>query len=239
MVPAFVPPPSFTWTGFYVGVNAGYSFSNNFATNTTGSPRFSAFGPAFVPGSLGGSRGGFIGGGTLGYNYQIGQFVTGIETDIDYMGQRSTSSYTGAVIRALRTSLTTSASHDLDYLGTLRGRIGITPFDRSLLFVTGGLAYGGVSENGSAVANAAPALNWNGGIKSTRVGYAFGGGGEYAFTSNITFKIEGLYYDLGDTSFATTGSPAVKAKPALNGVFYTGSARTAGTIIRGGLNYKF
>jgi outer membrane immunogenic protein len=239
MAPAFVPPPSFTWTGFYVGVNGGYSFSDNGHTNTTGSPAFGALGPAFVPGSLGSNSGGFIGGGQLGYNYQSGMFVGGIETDIDYVDQRKTASFTGAVIAPLGTSLTTTATRKLDYLGTLRGRIGITPFDRSLLYVTGGLAYGGVSNSGSVVANAAPALNWNGGTSSTRVGFAVGGGGEYAFTNNITFKIEYLYYDLGATSFATTGSPAVQATPALAGVYYTGQSRTEGSILRGGLNYKF
>ena len=115
----------------------------------------------------------------------------------------------------------------------------MTPFDRALLFVTGGLAFGGVRESGSVVANAAPALNWNGGISSTRVGYALGGGGEYAFTNNMSFKVEYLYYDLGTTSFSATGNAAVLATPALNGVFYSAQTRTAGSIVRAGLNFKF
>ena len=169
MAPAFAPPPSFTWTGFYVGVNAGYSFSEHGSTNTTGSPAFAALGPAFVPGSLSTGDGGFIAGGQIGYNYQMGTFVTGLEADIDYVDQHRRDSFTGAVLPApLGTSLTTSATRDLDFLGTVRGRIGITPFDRMLLFATGGLAYGGVHTSNSVVADAAPALAWNGSTDSIR-----------------------------------------------------------------------
>ena len=149
-------------------------------------------------------------------------------------------SFTGAVLPApLGTSLTTSASRDLDFLGTFRGRIGITPFDRMLLFVTGGLAYGGVHTNASVVANAAPGLAWNGSTDDIRLGWTLGGGGEYAFTNNISFKIEGLYYDLGRTNTSAFGNTAVQGVAALNGVYYTTSTKTEGSLVRAGLNFKF
>jgi outer membrane immunogenic protein len=240
VAPAFAPPPSFTWTGFYLGVNGGYSFSTQGATETTGSPAFAALGPAFVPGSLSTGDSGLIIGGTAGYNYQMGTFVTGLEADIDYVDQRRSASFTGAVLPApLGTSLTTSASRDLDFLGTFRGRIGITPFDRMLLFATGGLAYGGVHTSASVVANAAPALAWNGSTDDIRLGWTLGGGGEYAFTNNISFKVEGLYYDLGHTSTSAFGNAAVQGVAPLNGVFYTTRTKTEGSLVRAGLNFKF
>ena len=91
----------------------------------------------------------------------------------------------------------------------------------------------------ASAAPGAPALAWNGGFNDTRLGYALGGGGEYAFTNNITFKVEYLYYDLGKSSFAATGNAAVLATPALNNVYYTGETRTAGSLVRAGLNVKF
>jgi outer membrane immunogenic protein len=240
MEPAPYAAPAFSWTGFYIGANAGYSFSEGGATSTTGSPAFAALGPNFVPGSLDTKGGGFIGGGQIGYNYQFGTFVTGLEADIDWVDQRKSASFTGAVLPApLGTSLTTSASRNLNYLGTVRGRLGVTPFDRTLLFITGGLAYGGVQTSNSVVANANPALNWNGSTDSTRVGWTLGGGGEYAFTNNVTFKIEGLYYDLGKTSTVAPGNAAVQGVGALNGVFYSSQVRTAGEVVRAGVNFKF
>ena len=68
--------PLFTWTGFYVGVNAGYGWNTNDSN--------SFFDPVFGVVSGGGSDGGFVGGGQIGYNYQFGQFVIGLETDIQY-----------------------------------------------------------------------------------------------------------------------------------------------------------
>ena len=236
----YVAAPAFNWTGFYIGVNAGYEFGNKGETETTGSPAFGTLiAPGFAPGSLATNRGGFIGGGQIGYNQQFGTFVAGLEADIDFVDARRSASFTGAVIPPLGTSITTSASRELNYLGTVRGRLGVTPWDRFLLFATGGLAYGGVRTSNSVVADAAPALMWNGSTSSTRVGWTLGGGGEYAFTNNITFKVEGLYYDLGKTNTAALGNAAVLGTAALNGIYYTSQTRTAGEIVRAGVNYKF
>lgn len=236
--PAPVAVPAFSWTGFYAGVNAGYAFSQSGDTQTTGTPAFLGFAPTFTPNSLPTNNGGFIGGGQIGYNYQMGSIVAGVETDLDFVGQRNSASFTGAVT-PLGTSLTTSATRDLNYLGTLRGRIGFTPFDRMMLFATGGLAYGGVNTSGSVVANAAPALAWSGSNNQTRAGWTVGGGAEYAITNNITLKGEYLFYDLGETSVTALGNAAVQATAALNGVYYTSQARTEGSILRAGLNFKF
>ena len=70
--PAFTPPPVFTWTGFYAGLNTGYSFG-----------KFTEGGDAF----FGKANGGMIG-GTLGYNHQIGSMVLGLEGDWDWTGAK-------------------------------------------------------------------------------------------------------------------------------------------------------
>lgn len=237
--PPFIKPlPIFTWTGFYVGANAGYSFGQRGNARTVGTPAFAALGPTIVPGSLDTKSSGFIGGGQVGYNYQYQNFVLGLEADFDYVDQKKTSRFTGTGT-VLGSTLTTSASSQLDFLGTLRARIGYTPTERLLLFATGGLAVGDVQNTGSVVANAAPILAWSGSNSKLQAGYAVGGGAEYAYTDAISFKVEYLYYDLGRQTVSALGNANVRATPALNGVDYIARTSTAGSVIRAGVNYKF
>ncbi|MFL4996574.1 MAG: porin family protein, partial [Microvirga sp.] len=70
--PIIAAVPVFTWTGFYVGVNAGYGWNANDSI-TVGGVRFDLD-----------DEGGFVGGAQAGYNYQIGSFVVGLEGDIQY-----------------------------------------------------------------------------------------------------------------------------------------------------------
>lgn len=157
--PAYVPP-AFTWTGFYVGANAGYGFG-----------KFTSDGRFYDDPK------GFVGGGQLGYNHQIGQFVLGLETDIQYADLKSNGR--AAFVPAGSTA-------KLDYFGTVRGRVGVA-FDRVLPYVTGGFAYG----NGKL---SVPALGLSG--SNTQYGYAVGAGVEYAVTNNLTLRGEYLYVSL-------------------------------------------
>ena len=236
-MPAYIAPP-FTWTGLYVGVNAGGIFGQSGTTQTTGTPGFVALGPTLVPSSLSTKGSGFIGGGQIGYNYQVGSFVAGAETDFDYSSLSKSASFTspGTV---LGTSLTTSAKSKLDYLGTVRARLGYVVYDRLLIFATGGFAYGDVRTTTSVVPNAVPGGLWSGSTNNTRGGYAVGGGAEYALTNNVTLKGEYLYYDLGKQSTSAIGNGVIRSVAALNGVDYVSSTRNAGSIVRLGLNYKF
>jgi outer membrane immunogenic protein len=115
--PAY-PPPYFTWTGFYLGVNGGGGFGNS-AWDTTSS--FS-------------TTGGVIG-GTVGYNYQINSFVVGGEGDIDWSSIKGTTT-TGAC----PAGCTTGNS----WLSTLRARVGYAA-DRFMPYVTGGGAFGNIN----------------------------------------------------------------------------------------------
>lgn len=130
--PVLPIPPAFTWTGFYVGVNAGYGFKS--ATS-----RFTDATYGTVTG--GGNGGGIVGGAQAGYNYQFtpgSGFVVGLETDFQGAG------FARGSTAAIGTTPYYNVSPSLDYFGTVRGRVGYA-FDRWLLYGTGGLAYGGGS----------------------------------------------------------------------------------------------
>jgi outer membrane immunogenic protein len=85
------------------------------------------------------------------------------------------------------------------WLATVRGRLGITMMSPTLLYVTGGAAFGGVKsswfDGGTPTAARVS-------VDETRVGWVVGGGIEHAFASNWTVRVEGLYHDLGKVSGA-------------------------------------
>jgi outer membrane immunogenic protein len=207
--PMYRPAPVFTWTGFYLGVNAGVAWNNGGSITVVD--------PVLGPQSIGvGSRSGFIGGGQAGYNIQSGALVYGIETDIQGIATGSSVNWGPYGF------LHVSTSGNGGWLGTTRGRVGYA-IDRTLLYVTGGVAYGGFNSN---------PLNGSGNATSN-VGYALGGGIEYAFSQNWTAKIEALYVNLNAgnrTDYVTSG-----------GLVYTVTAKSGngGGIVRAGVNYLF
>lgn len=232
--PVFVAAPM--WTGFYVGLNAGYAFDASTSARTIGTPGFLTLVPDIAPSSLSVGGDGFVGGAQIGYNWQSGSIVFGVETDIQYVDSSGGSSFTG--IPVLNTPLTTRATANLDYLGTLRARLGVA-FGSALVYATGGLAYGGTDLNASVVADLDPTLAWRGSSSSTSVGWTLGGGIEYMFTRNLSLKAEYLYYDLGDETVSALGNATVRSVPALDGIDYVAKADFSGSIVRVGLNYRF
>lgn len=229
-----VAPPPFTWTGFYVGLNAGGALSADGAAKTTGTPGFRALGPA----ALGVDAAGFIGGAQIGYNEQVGTLVLGVEADIDGADLGRSSRFTRAS-SLLGATLVTTASQRLADLGTLRARLGYTPADRWMIYATGGLAYGEAKLGGSVTADGAPALSWSGATTRMQLGLAVGAGAEYALTDHVSVKAEYLYYDLGRIANATTPAAAVLATPALAGVSYAARSGIAGSLLRAGVDYRF
>jgi outer membrane immunogenic protein len=123
--PAYKAPASyiapFSWTGFYVGVNAGYGWGKSDWTNT-----------AFTTGNF--KTDGFLGGGTLGYNLQTGVWVFGLEGDFDYTNIKGANN-TVCGVGGCQTRNT--------WLSTGRGRIGYA-WDRWLPYITGGVAFADV-----------------------------------------------------------------------------------------------
>ena len=161
-------PPAFSWTGFYVGANAGYGWGN-----------VNANGFANV-----GDLDGFVGGGQVGYNYQMGQFVLGLEADLQG-ADLSSGNNLGLV------------NVKTEYFGTVRARVGVA-FDRFMPYITGGWAYGNVK-------TAIPALGFSSDRTHTG-GFAVGAGLEYAVTNNIIAGVEYLYVDLGEKNILGAGT---------------------------------
>jgi outer membrane immunogenic protein len=183
----------YNWTGFYIGINGGYGWgtSNWSLPAVTNKPKGGMFG------------------GTLGYNYQVGSLVWGLEWDLDW------SDVKGSVACGPGVSCETKNS----WLTTFRGRIGYA-FDRWMPYFTAGGAYGEVKATASA-----PLLGAAVSTTNNQLGWTIGGGVEYAFLSNWSAKLEYLYVDLG--SFDTGPAPLV------NNVSFKEN------IVRAGLNYKF
>ena len=194
-------------------------------------------------------RDGFSGGAQIGYNYQFtpgSGVVVGVEADAQYLDfgrvRRSTISYSGpaAIIDPTFTPINGSL-RGLDFFGTVRGRLGYA-WDRTLVYATGGFAYGAGDDRIGNVAFTTPVVGNRDGF---RTGWTVGGGVEYAlptdsflnfFKSNaVTLKVEYLRYDLGSRNLlvASTGAPLSP------GVGYFSRFRTEGSLVRAGLNFKF
>ena len=243
-VPVFVPPP-FTWTGFYLGLNAGGIFSSGSRSLTLVDPN-AGFDGGFLngalPGGLGNGSDGFIGGGQAGYNWQTGAFVLGVETDFDGTTLSKSRNLLGAGFfnpyLGTTDNLTLNSKVSLDWLGTTRGRVGfvVTPDNRFMIYGTGGVAYGGGSAHVSIYDSAANAF-WSGNPSSSRVGWTIGAGAEYALTNNWTIRAEYLYVDLGSSNFTTAGNPVTAF--AFPNVYAQGHINYNASIFRAAVNYKF
>ena len=254
VAPPVIAAPS--WAGWYVGLNAGYvdplsSLTRNAAIISTSSSSENATALASgVTSDLGRGSGGFIGGGQIGYNFQWTPAVlVGLETDIQGSSLRESGTVNTStfVNSAAGTWLATiNATRHLDYLGTLRGRIGLTNIPGWLFYATGGLAYGGVSSSTSITAVGAagfpPAQSIAGSFSGTRAGYSVGGGVEYMWVRNWSAKFEYLYYDLGSVNYSN-GTLAFDMDPTpfpgngIASVASTSSTRFNGHIFRVGVNY--
>jgi outer membrane immunogenic protein len=239
--PAMPMAPVSAWTGFYIGGNVGYGWGDQ-AVNFSGAGLIGTLiANGLVASSLASGPSGAIGGVQAGYNWQTGSFVLGIETDIDASGIAKSDSFT-ALGTTTRPDWFTSADQALNFLGTVRGRLGFTMMPSLLVYGTGGFAYGGANVNttvtsathGSLTTNCPSFCGNPTGSSSTLTGWTAGGGLEYMVTPNWSLKAEYLYFDLGTLS-QTYGD---------NGARFPGSVVNTGTEFKGslarlGANYKF
>jgi outer membrane immunogenic protein len=225
--PVVVPPPQ--WTGWYIGVNIGGSFGT--ATQT------GSFPPAPIPGTPFGSASsdfdGVIGGAQIGYNWQTGNWVLGIEADIQATSEQGSSSLTGTGSPIGINFLgpvtgTLNITEKLDWLGTVRGRLGVLGGPNWLFYGTGGLAYGGLDTDTTLTVGALSVVN---NFNTTRAGWTAGAGIEGWFGQNWTAKLEYLYLDLGSFSNTFTGL-GVFSPVVLN-------THLTDNIVRVGVDYHF
>jgi len=181
------PAPVYSWTGWYIGGNIGYSWGDA-RTDIAGSATTVTL-PFFFGGFPGNTvafadsntthLNGIIGGGQIGYNRQLSpRWVLGFEADIQGSGERgsnalavpfSTAVCTSAgspplrclVSGSLNGTAVTAYDAKISWFGTVRGRLGALVGDQVLLYGTGGLAYGGVELSGNTNVNGS--VNTNGG----------------------------------------------------------------------------
>jgi outer membrane immunogenic protein len=238
--PAFAAVPAFTWTGFYVGGSAGYMWSDS-------DMKLADVGVAVLPidvaqgtlpRNLSVNRDGALAGVQAGYNVQFGTFVAGLEADISWTNVEGDALFSAPDRFLFPGALTnTAVQSDLDWLGTLRARAGVT-VDRALFYVTGGAAVGEVKNTFSIAIPGAPAPlgpyfspKWS--TRGSEWGWTIGAGVEYALTNNISLKAEYLYYDLADQTIRGTDGPNFGTE------FIDYKFKNDGNIVRGGVNVRF
>ena len=231
---AAAPVAMYNWTGFYAGVNLGGGWvdtaqSGAFNAAVGGGGTFAAATATST------SFSGIIGGGQIGYNWQTGHLVFGIEADVDGSSQNGTWS-TGCGVAGC----TQTGTPKVDAFGTVRGRLGYAQ-DNWLLYVTGGFAWQHVSNTVTDTTAAGSATIFN--ASSTQGGYVIGVGAEMAFAPRWTAGLEYLYLDTGNFTLFNGAVPAsvvgILGAPAGTTATYTDTERMQNNIVRARVNYRF
>ncbi len=224
-------PPLPLWTGWYIGANIGGSFGT---TTQTASFPATIILPTSPFGSASSDLDGIIGGGQIGYNWQNGNWVLGIEADIQGTSEQASTGLTGIGtisipgVGLFTDTGTLNISEKLRWLGTVRGRLGVTVSPNWLLYATGGLAYGGLDTDTTLTVGALSATN---NFTDTRAGWTAGAGIEGWLGRDWTAKLEYLYVDLG--SFTDTFTGVGPFTPV------TLTTHVTDNIVRVGLDYHF
>ncbi|HLH11952.1 MAG TPA: outer membrane protein [Methylovirgula sp.] len=200
------PPPAFTWSGVYIGGQVGYQWSAHSQSPNVFDPT-----GAFVTSLPGSSPRGIVGGGHVGYNFQVAQFVFGLEGDVDG------SSYSGG-----------NGSGIIGYTdrepveASIRGRVGYA-WDRLLIYGTGGVAFGDFHDTYFSPLGVDS-------IWHEHTGWTAGAGLEYAITNNWSLRGEYRYSDFGHISDPLTASFAPGA---------TATRHETDHRVQVGFSYKF
>ncbi len=266
--PVMAPVEVYNWTGFYAGVNVGYSWGRDpmslsgDTVTTTRTRVFRTAGPTLIsdvttvglPVAFAGAGdaniNGVIGGGQLGYNWQMGTWLFGFEADLQGSGEKGGQVFCVTAGCPLG-SLTATADHKLRWFSTLRARAGILIDPRVLLYVTGGLAIGQLDSDYGVGFVGLPLAGFS--SKNTKAGFVVGGGVEGAVGGNWTVKAEYLYMDLGTYGSGTGAAAATNSvnlldtpQNSFNTLIDTTVAvsgrfdnRFRDHIFRVGLNYRF
>jgi outer membrane immunogenic protein len=213
--PVLAPTPVHNWTGLYVGANAGYSWGRTSVDYTLGG--FPGVSTTLDPNS-------FIGGGQIGYNWQLGSIVVGIEGDVAWRSGSDASTFTSGNIFGDFAVFNT----EQNWVGTVRPRVGFAA-QNWLLYGTGGVAFGGfqhgLTETRPGIATRTTADS------DTKAGWTAGAGVEYGFANQWSLGVEYLYMDFGST---TLSQPATGPLPASSATFDDNSH-----VVRAKLNFKF
>lgn len=283
--PIVAPPPPPMWTGFYGGLNVGYGWatSSNVRTNSFSIYDWASgeldmpygFTSPYTAGNSNMNANGFMGGAQVGYNYQFSNnFLAGLEADIQGSAIRGTGQFAGFGGATDVNGLThlqygnVQVNQGLNWLGTVRGRLGYVITPTFVAYATGGLAYGDAWANastsgfhwhpnalehggaggapcvvGQGCAPENPVLSTWGNASQILVGYTVGGGFEWMFMQNVSLKAEALYYDLGSQTITTNPSGVVNNRAPSGDIAILNQTQTTirqnGVTAKVGANYHF
>jgi outer membrane immunogenic protein len=230
--PIMAPVP-WSWTGFYIGGNVGAGWGNKWWDNND--PLDNAFFFGFPGTGLGTtSMDGFLGGGQVGFNWQNGLAVFGIETTWSWTDMK------GHFAAGLPGTLTITPTSKLDWIGTVVGRVGVS-VDHAFLYVGAGAAWtkeeDGAASFGPGFGGVFGSQNISYSASQTESGWTFLTGLEYAFSPNWSARLQYNFYDFENNSIKLlSGNPATTA--------ITGATLGVSTPLRihaiaAGLNFRF
>ena len=202
--PAGVLPATYDWTGFYIGGHVGYGWATKDWRDS--------FGLFDVSTNLNG----FLGGGQVGFNYQVQQFVFGVEGDFSWTGIKGGSTQNAVIAAPVGSTFNT----DVNWTSTLTGRLGLA-FDRWLVYGKGGVAW--ARDRFSTTAYTFPASV---DVTDTRLGWTAGAGVEYAFLPNWSAKLEYNFMDFGNKAVSFAPGRSTDVDQQIHAVKF-------------GINYKF
>jgi outer membrane immunogenic protein len=207
--PPAPPPVVATWTGFYIGLDIGGDWGRDRVSPLVPDggvfPRSNTINPS-----------GVFGGGTLGYNWQTGNFLLGLEGDVGYLGLNGSAADPGG-------------GTEVDHIkggvyGDVTGRLGVI-FGPALLYGKGGSA--AVDGRGTTTTQLA-GFTWTSSSAFTN-GWTAGGGLEYKISGPWSLKVEYLHFDFGTKNAMINGA---------GGPFPYSNKLTADSA-KFGVNYQF
>jgi outer membrane immunogenic protein len=242
----------FSWTGLYIGGNVGGHWGSDSLTTVSNPvgfpPPTNTNIDALTPVAL--KPQGVMGGFQIGYNWQVSDFVVGLEGDANWLGGAASRHLvfpfaTGQPVPAVGSFMDNATG--ARFVGTIRPRVGFT-IDHLLLYATGGVAFGSVKTTDSFCNNGCAPLVGNfasGGGIATKVGWTAGAGAEWAISNSWSIKAEYLYVNLGSFNDSIPGS--ANCERFFNAGFgfpspncnITTSHKYTDNIARVGVNYHF
>jgi outer membrane immunogenic protein len=238
------PPPVWSWTGFYIGINGGYSAGTDDFTQaeviTPGPGPAGMVTVSSLPNTIA-PKGGFFG-AQVGFNWQTGPVVWGFEADYQGASQTSTTTCGGicgtTTMGGITGGLNTSVYQKVKWFSTARARVGYAN-DGAMIYVTGGGAWMGIDSTEAinlAVTPGGPFAASAASFSDTKSGYSVGAGVEMRLWAGWTAKVEYLHLDVGGLTHSFFPGPTFVFP---GGSLTTTTGRIRDDIFRVGVNYKF
>jgi outer membrane immunogenic protein len=216
------PPETFSWTGFYLGVNGGSGWGTSSSSANFAFPGFAFNLPLYSQ-----STSGWLGGFQAGYNWQTGPIVLGVEGDYDFANIQGN---TACVFMF-------NCGVKQNWVADATVRVGVTPIERLLMYVKGGAAWAGDRYTfGNSITTPGGTFALNASASDTRTGGLMGMGLEYAFMPHWSAKIEYDYIDFGTATVAQTltTTPAIPGLPTIQT-----QHKDSESLMKAGVNYRF